>query len=56
LARGLPLLFVGAATEKIKSMPRLALWVPTIERAGGFVLLIAAMYFLYQSAVYAGLL
>jgi cytochrome c-type biogenesis protein len=56
LARGLPLLFVGAATEKIKSMPRLTLWIPAIERAAGFVLLIAAIYFLYQSAVYAGLL
>jgi cytochrome c-type biogenesis protein len=56
LARGIPLLFVGAAADKIKTMPRLTLWVPKIERASGVVLLIAGLYFLYQSAVYAGLL
>ncbi len=55
LARGIPLLVVGAATEKIKTMPRFALWVPKIERASGVLLLLAALYFLYQSAVYAGL-
>jgi len=56
LARGVPLLLVGAAAERIKTMPRLTLWVPKIERASGVVLLLAATYFLYQSAVSAGLL
>lgn len=56
LARGIPLLLVGAAAETIKGVPRLTLWVPKIERAGGVLLLLAALYFLYQSAVYAGLL
>ncbi|HEV2549430.1 MAG TPA: cytochrome c biogenesis protein CcdA [Stellaceae bacterium] len=56
LARGIPLLIVGAATEKIKTVPRFAMWVPKMERASGVLLLLAAAYFLYQSAVYAGLL
>jgi len=51
LARGVPLLVVGAATEKIKAMPRFALFVPKIERACGVLLLLAAVYFFYQSAV-----
>lgn len=55
LARGIPLLIVGAATETIKSVPRFMTWVPRIERAGGILLLVAAVYFLYQSAVYFGL-
>jgi len=55
LARGIPLLIVGAATEKIKTVPRFTLWVPKIERASGVLLLLAAIYFLYQSGVYAGL-
>ena len=56
LARGIPLLIVGAATEKIKAVPRFAMWVPKMERASGVLLLLAAIYFLYRSAVYAGLL
>lgn len=55
LARGIPLLIVGAATETIKAVPRLTMWVPRIERAGGILLLLAAVYFLYRSALYAGL-
>lgn len=55
LARGAPLLAVGAAAQALERAPRLARWVPAIERAGGFLLLAAAAYFLYQSAVYAGL-
>lgn len=55
LARGVPLLVVGAAVEAIKGVPRFMTWVPKIERAGGVLLLLAALYFFYQSAVYAGL-
>lgn len=55
LARGIPLLLVGAATEKIKTIPRFSSWVPKIERASGVLLLLAAVYFLYQSGVYAGI-
>ena len=56
LARGIPFLIVGAATEKIKAVPRFAIWVPKMERASGVLLLLAAVYFLYQSGIYAGLL
>jgi cytochrome c-type biogenesis protein len=55
LARGLPLLVVGAAAQAVKRVPRFTLWVPTIERAGGILLLLAALFFLYQSAAYWGL-
>jgi cytochrome c-type biogenesis protein len=56
LARGVPLLIVGAATGAVARIRRFALWVPKIERAGGVLLLVAAMYFFYQSALAAGLL
>jgi cytochrome c-type biogenesis protein len=55
IARGVPLVFVGAAAQAASRMPRLAPLVPAIERAGGVVLLFAALFFLYQSAVFAGL-
>lgn len=56
LARGIPLLVVGMAAEAIKGVPRFMMWVQKIERASGVLLLIAALYFLYQSGVYAGLM
>lgn len=55
LARGVPLLLVGTATGMVMRVRRFAFWVPKIEWAGGVLLLIAALYFLYQSAVVAGL-
>ena len=55
IARGLPLLLIGVAAQAAKRVPRFTLWVPMIERAGGVLLLIAALYFLFQSAVYSGL-
>jgi cytochrome c-type biogenesis protein len=55
IARGIPLLVVGAAAQAIKGVPHLTPWIPTIERAGGILLLLAALFFLYQSAAFAGL-
>lgn len=55
LARGVPLVFVGAAAGTLKAVPRFTMWVPQIEKAGGALLLIVALYFLYQSAAQAGL-
>lgn len=55
LSRGVPLLVVGVATDTAKRVPRFTMWVPTIERAGGMLLFVAALYFLYQSAVATGL-
>lgn len=54
IARGTPLVVVGTAAQAVKRVPRFTLWVPTIERAGGILLLIAAAFFLYQSAAFAG--
>ena len=55
LARGVPLLVAGTAAGMVKHLRRFATWVPKIERTGGILLLIAALFFLYQSAAYMGL-
>ena len=54
LARGVPLLLAGTATGTVKHVRRLAAWVPTIERASGSLMLLASLYFFYQTAAYAG--
>ncbi|AGK57126.1 cytochrome c biogenesis protein transmembrane region [Hyphomicrobium denitrificans 1NES1] len=56
IARGAPLLLVGAAAERLKDLPRVMMLAPAVERVSGVLLLLAALYFLYQSAVYAGFL
>jgi len=55
IARGVPLIAVGAAVQAVNRVPRLTLWMPTVERAGGILLLVAAAFFVYQSAAFAGL-
>lgn len=54
VARGVPLLIAGAATGAAMRIQRAASWVPRIERAGGVLLLLAALYFLYQGAAATG--
>ena len=54
LARGVPLLLAGTAAGMVTRAHRAATWIPAIERAGGVLLLLAAVFFLYQSAAYAG--
>ena len=54
LARGVPLLLVGTAAGLVTHMRRFAAWVPTIERTAGMLLIVAALYFLYQSAAAVG--
>ncbi len=39
----------------LKHLRRFATWAPVVERAGGMLLFVAAMFFLYQSAAYMGL-
>ena len=56
LARGVPLLIAGTAAGVVTSVRRVSLWVPTIERASGVLLLLAALFFLYQSGAAAGFL
>lgn len=55
LARGTPLLVAAVATDLVKLVPRFAPVVPRIEFAGGVLVLLAALYFFYLSAFYAGL-
>ena len=55
LARGTPLLIAAVATDLVKLVPRFAPVVPRIEFAGGLLVLLAALYFFYLSAFYAGL-
>lgn len=54
VARGVPLLIAGAATGAVTQLNSVAIWVPRIERAGGVLLLLAAIYFLYQGAAASG--
>lgn len=54
LARGVPLLVAGAATGAAMRLRRAAGWVPRIERAAGALLVLVALYFVYQSASYGG--
>lgn len=56
LARGIPILAVGAVAGALTRMNRFMFWVPRIERTGGVLLLIAAIAFAYQAGVYATLL
>lgn len=46
LARGLPLLLVGSGTGVLGRLRVASGWVPKLERAGGVVLLLAAVFFL----------
>lgn len=55
LARGTPLLVAAVATDLVKLVPRFAPVVSRIELAGGALVLLAALYFFYLSAFYAGL-
>lgn len=54
IARGVPLLVAGAATGAAMRLHRAAFWMPRIERAGGVLLLLVALYFLYQGAAATG--
>lgn len=54
IARGVPLLIAGAATGAAMRLHRAAFWAPRIERAGGVLLLLAALYFLYEGAAATG--
>ncbi len=54
MARGIPVIIVGSAAGAIKQTERFASWIPLIERTSGVLLLLAAPYFAYQAAAYAG--
>jgi cytochrome c-type biogenesis protein len=54
LGRGVTVVVAGTAAGALASVERSARWVPAVERIGGVLLLLAAVFFLYQSAMYAG--
>ncbi len=54
LGRGVPLVIVGSAAGLLKSLAPLQRAMPWIERLGGATLILAGLYFFYQSAVYKG--
>jgi len=51
----LPLVVAGIATDSVKRHERVAPLMPKIERAGGILVLLAALFFAYQTAAYFGL-
>jgi cytochrome c-type biogenesis protein len=55
LARGAPLVLAGAAAGMVDHVQWAATWVPIVERTGGVLMLVASLYFVYESAAYAGL-
>lgn len=54
LARGIPIIAVGSTAGAIKQTHRFGSWVNRIEFTSGVLLLLAAPYFAYQAAAYAG--
>ena len=55
IARGVPLMIAGAATGTVKRLTRPGTWVLRIERACGVLLLLVAVYFVYESAAATGI-
>lgn len=47
LGRGVPVVLAGTFTGALKSMQRLAHWLPVIEKASGVVILLVGFYFLW---------
>ncbi len=54
MARGIPIIVIGSAAGAIKQTERFSSWIPRIERTSGALILLAAPYFAYQAAAYAG--
>lgn len=54
LARGAPLIVAALAAGAVTRMERLSAWLPAIERGGGYLLLLAGLYFFYLAAMYKG--
>ncbi len=55
LGRGVPLVIVGSTAGLIKGLSNAPKWILRMERLGGALLIVAGLYYLYQSAVYKGL-
>lgn len=54
LARGVPVVITGTVTGSLAQFPYTGPFTRAIERAGGVMMLAAAVYFFYEAAFYAG--
>jgi len=54
LARGIPIVVAGTAAGSVAHLRHTRRFTPWAERIGGTLMLAAALYFLYQAALYAG--
>lgn len=54
LARGIPIVVAGTAAGRLAHLRHTRQFTLWAERAGGALMLAAALYFLYQAAIYAG--
>ena len=54
IARGIPIVLVGGLAASVKHLRRTRTFVQWVERTSGILLLLAAAYFAYQAAIYAG--
>ena len=54
LARGIPIVAAGSAAGILAHLRRTREFIRWAERVGGVLMLTAALYFLYQAAIFAG--
>jgi cytochrome c-type biogenesis protein len=54
LARGIPIVAAGTVAGTLAHLRRTRGFIRWAERAGGVLMLAAALYFLYQAAIFAG--
>lgn len=56
LARGIPIVLAGGLAGSVTHLRRTRRFVVWVERVSGVLILVAALYFVLQAAIYAGLL
>jgi cytochrome c-type biogenesis protein len=56
VARGIPIVLAGGLAGKVTHLRRTRRFVVWVERVSGILILAAALYFVVQAAIYAGLL
>jgi cytochrome c-type biogenesis protein len=54
VARGIPIVVTGTVAAKVSRLRQTSTFIRWVERVGGALMFAAALYFLYQAAVYAG--
>lgn len=56
VARGIPIVLAGGLAGSVSHLRRTRKFIVWVERVSGILILAAALFFLFQAAVYAGLL